>query len=278
MKRLIVNADDFGWDGGVARGIIDLYEAGLVNSSSCMTNMPAWPQAAAYLRQHPEAGSGVHLVFNEGRPVLPAKKVPALVGRDGQFLNDGQILRNLRPGATAQLRAEFRAQIERFLQDVGRPPDHLDNHCSVSYARPDRFKVTLELAREYGLPIRAAFGDDLDKVATEINRIWRFPVWLIRQVGGAYRRRVDRAGIGRPNTLLLGFSPRGPRTVHHLLSVIESAQDGWVSELLTHPGYDNGWREEELRALLDPRVRARLGQPDIDMVDFSTDFAASRLS
>jgi predicted glycoside hydrolase/deacetylase ChbG (UPF0249 family) len=278
MKRLIVNADDFGWDDGVARGIIDLYEAGLVSSSSCMTNMSAWPQAAAYLRQHPEAGAGVHLVFNKDRPVLPAKMVPALVGKDGQFLNDGQILRSFRPGTMAQLRAEFQAQIERFVQDVGRPPDHLDNHCSVSYARPDRFRVTLELAREYGLPIRAAFGDDLDKMAAEINRIWRFPVWLIQPVGSAYRRRVDRAGIGRPNTLLLGFSPRGPRTVDRLLSVIESAHDGWISELLTHPGYDGDWREEELCALLDPRVRARLDQPDIELVDFSTDFSASRLS
>jgi predicted glycoside hydrolase/deacetylase ChbG (UPF0249 family) len=278
MKRLIINADDFGWDEGVVQGIIDLYEAGMVNSSSCMTNMPAWPQAAAYLRQHPKAGAGVHLVFNEGRPVLPAEEVPALVGRNGQFLNDGQILRSFRPDTLAQLRAEFQAQIERFVADVGRPPDHLDNHCSISYARPDRFKVTLELAQELGLPIRAAFGDDLDDLATDINHIWGFPAWLIGRVGGAYRRKVDRAGIPRPNTLLLGFSPRGPRTVAQLLSVVESARDGWTSEFLTHPGYDGDWREEELRVLFDPRVRARLDQPDIELVDFTADFAASRLS
>ena len=114
MKRLIVNADDFGWDEGVVQGIIDLYESGVVNSSSCMTNMPAWPQVAAYLRQHPESGAGVHLVFNEGYPVLPAEEVPALVGKEGRFLSDGQILRSFRPGTTAQLRAELRAQIERF--------------------------------------------------------------------------------------------------------------------------------------------------------------------
>jgi predicted glycoside hydrolase/deacetylase ChbG (UPF0249 family) len=277
MKRLIINADDFGWSEGVVQGIIDLYEAGVVNSSSCMTNLPSWPQAAAFLRQHPHSGAGVHLVFNEGHPILPAEKVPALIKGDGRFLNDFQILRSFRPGTTAQLRAEFRAQVDRFVQDVGRPPDHLDNHSSVSYARPDRFSVTLELAQEYDLPIRAPFGDDLEEMATDINRIWRFPIRLIRKVGGAYRRRVDRAGIGRPDTLLLGFSPRGPGTVEHLLSVIESARNNWISELLTHPGYDGGWREEELLALLDPRVRARLDEPDIELVDFSTDLSAPRL-
>ena len=88
MKRLIINADDFGYTEGVVRGIIELHEAGLISSTSCMTNMPAWPQATAYLRQHPELGAGVHLVFNAGRPVLPAEQVPALLGQDG--LGGGQ--------------------------------------------------------------------------------------------------------------------------------------------------------------------------------------------
>jgi predicted glycoside hydrolase/deacetylase ChbG (UPF0249 family) len=111
MKRLIINADDFGYTEGVVQGIIELHQAGLVSSTSCMTNMPAWPQAAAYLREYPEFAAGVHLVFNGGRPVLPAEQVPALLGQDGQFLDDGQILRSLRRGTGTQLRAELRAQI-----------------------------------------------------------------------------------------------------------------------------------------------------------------------
>jgi predicted glycoside hydrolase/deacetylase ChbG (UPF0249 family) len=84
VKRLIINADDFGYDEGVVRGITELHQTGLVTSTSCMTNMPAWPQTAAYLRQHPELGAGVHLVFNEGAPVLPAAEVPALVGEGSE--------------------------------------------------------------------------------------------------------------------------------------------------------------------------------------------------
>ena len=274
MKRLIINADDFGNTDGVVQGIIELYEAGVVSSASCMTNMPAWGQASAYLREHPELGAGVHLVFNAGQPVLPAEQVPALLGPDGDFLNDSQILRSLRRGTTDQLRAEFRAQIERFIADVGRPPDHLDNHCAISYVRPDRFKVTLELAREYSVPIRAPFGDDLEEQAEEMGRIWGNPAWTIRVVGSSYRRRVKRAGIHSPNCCLQGVSPAGPRTVENLLHVLDSARDGWISEFLTHPGYDSPgydhqWREEELRVLLDPQVKAWLDSSDVEVVSFA---------
>jgi chitin disaccharide deacetylase len=268
MKRLIINADDHGYDEGVVRGIVDLHRAGLVSSTSCMTNMPAWPMAAAYLRDHPELGAGVHLVMNDGYPVLPPEGVPALVGADRRFLNDSQILRSVRAGSTAQLRAEFRAQIERFIADVGRRPDHLDNHCAISYVRPDRFRVTLELAREYGLPIRAPFGDDLAEVAPTFARQNGLPTWLVRTMGAYYRGRVDRAGIRRPNAFIQHFSMPGHRSPEYLLSVLDGLRDGWTTELLAHPGYDGDWREEDLRALQDPRVGERLGQPDIQLVSF----------
>jgi predicted glycoside hydrolase/deacetylase ChbG (UPF0249 family) len=194
--------------------------------------------------------------------------VPALVGQDGQFLNDKQILTSLRRGTKKQLRAEFSAQIERFVRDVGRSPDHLDNHCAVSYARPGRFRVSLDLAREYGLPIRFPFGDDLEEKAAEMGRVWSFPTWLIRWLGARYRRGVDRSGLRRPNVFLQEFSPRGPRTVEHLISVLDMARDGWISELLTHPGCDGDWRGEELEVLLNPRVRDWLHGPDVELVNF----------
>ncbi len=268
MKRLIINADDLGFTEGVNRAVADLYETGLVTSTSCMTNMPAWPQAAAILREHPGLGAGVHLVMNEGRPVLPAARVPALVKANGRFLDDGQILRSLRPGTTRQLRAEFRTQIERFMADVGRRPDHLDNHCAISYVRPDRFRVTLELAQEYDLPIRAPFGDDLAEQAEILACHNNLPAWLVCWMGARYRRRVDRAGIRRPNTFIQHFSMPGNRTPEYLLSVLDGLRDGWVSELLAHPGYDGDWRKGDLRALLDPRVGERLRRDDVELVSF----------
>jgi hypothetical protein len=80
---------------------------------------------------------------------------------------------------------------------------------------------------------------------------------------------VDRAGIRRPHTFIQHFSSPGNRTVEYLLAVLDGLRDGWVSELLTHPGYDGDWREEEVRIFLDPRVQARLAQGDIELVGFA---------
>jgi hypothetical protein len=136
--------------------------------------------------------------------------------------------------------------------------------------RPDRFKVTLDLAREYKLPIRAPFGDDLEELAPLLAKQNNLPAWLIRGLGGWYRRRVDRAGIPRPNTFIQHFSSDGNQSPESLLGVLDDLRDGWISELLVHPGYDGDWREQDLRALRDPRVRQRLAEPDIILVNFTT--------
>jgi hypothetical protein len=60
----------------------------------------------------------------------------------------------------------------------------------------------------------------------------------------------------------------GHRTPEYLLSVLDGLREGWTSELLAHPGYDGDWREEDLRALLDPRIRERLAAPDIELINF----------
>jgi hypothetical protein len=38
---------------------------------------------------------------------------------------------------------------------------------------------------------------------------------------------------------------------------------------MVHPGYDGDWREQDLRAFLDPRIKARLAEPDVQLVGFT---------
>ena len=50
LRRLIVNADDFGQSPGVNRGIIEAHQHGIVTSASLMVSWPAAAEAAAYGR------------------------------------------------------------------------------------------------------------------------------------------------------------------------------------------------------------------------------------
>ena len=127
--RVIINADDYGITAGVNRAIDELALAGVVTSTSVMTNMPLWGSIDA-LRN--VLGIGVHFNLTVGRPVLPAEDVPSLVGPDGKFfglehLRERMRTRMLRP---EEVERELTAQTLR-LTGLGIVPDHADSHESL---------------------------------------------------------------------------------------------------------------------------------------------------
>jgi hypothetical protein len=65
------------------------------------------------------------------------------------------------------------------------------------------------------------------------------------------------------------FSQDGNRALTFLEALIDSARDGWTTEVLTHAGYGEEWREDEVSVLLDPRTRAMVQAPDVELVTFS---------
>lgn len=270
-KYLIINGDDLGHPEGSVPAIIALYEAGIITSTTAMTNQPNWPEAAAYLRDHPGLGAGVHLVMNEGRPVLPVEKVRSLVDAQGRFRDGAALLRRYGRLRLHELEAEWRAQIEKFIAATGRQPDHLDLHCHYPYVFPAWFRVSLKLAEEYGhLPIRMPFDDALDLKAATMAAGSGFPAWYIRWQGRRYRRMAQQRGLKYPNYFESSFSLFATdehRTAEYLLSLLETLPDG-VTELLTHPGTVD-WREKEYRALADPRVRERIQELGIVLVTYA---------
>ncbi|MBI2570005.1 MAG: ChbG/HpnK family deacetylase [Candidatus Schekmanbacteria bacterium] len=269
VRRVIINADDFGMAEAVNDGVREALGAGTISSVSCMTNMPGWPQAAALLRQRPQIAAGVHLVCNEGRPVLPPDRVAPLVDSGGRFLPDRVLFRRLSSDLERALVAELRAQIERFIADTGNRPTHLDNHCAISYARPAAFRATIRLAAEYGLPIRLPFGDDWWERSRAAAARFRFPALPVRLLGWYFRAHVRRAGVAHPSTFRHEFSTDGQRTAESLISLLGALRPGWTTEILCHPGRGEPWREADLRALLDARVAAALAAPDIELVSFA---------
>jgi len=266
-RYLIVNADDLGCPEGSVEAIAELFELGLVTSTSSMTNKPDWPRAAALLRQHPGWCAGVHLVMNDGQPVLPPERVPTLVDRTGHFRDGWALLARYPLLSQAQLRAEWKAQIERFIADTGRQPSHLDLHCHWPYVFPAWFRLTLDLAQEYGgIPVRMPFDDALEEKAAMLAAGSGFPAWYILRNGRRYRQMVDQRGLARPNFFETRFSQDGNRTAEFLLALLEELPQG-VTELLCHPG-TQGWRVGDYEALRDPRVRQRINELGIRLTDY----------
>ncbi len=74
MKRLIINADDFGLAPGVNRAIVELQQAGALSSTTLMATA-AYFSAAVYLAfAQPALAVGCHVVLVDGSPCLHRRR------------------------------------------------------------------------------------------------------------------------------------------------------------------------------------------------------------
>ncbi len=160
MKRLIVNADDFGRSPGINRGILETHLRGIVTSTTVMVNFPdAASGLERALAEAPRLGIGLHLTLTAGRPVSAPEHVRSLLDDDGRFLHISAWPAQLNRFDPEHLQREVAAQVDRFISLTGRPPDHLDSHHHAAYLHPASLRAALEIAAGYGIPMRAGLPD-----------------------------------------------------------------------------------------------------------------------
>jgi chitin disaccharide deacetylase len=149
MKKLIINADDFGYSRGVNHGIIDCHQQGVLTSTTFMSNMPGAEHAVRLAKENPELGVGVHLVLTCDRPMLDTHRTIVDVNGDFRSLS---FYKGAFTVDYEEVYAEWKAQIEAFLS-YGLTPTHLDSHHHVN-SFGELPQVFLTLAKEYELPVR----------------------------------------------------------------------------------------------------------------------------
>jgi predicted glycoside hydrolase/deacetylase ChbG (UPF0249 family) len=89
--------------------------------------------------------------------------IQRIVDEAGYFYPGSRIDEFVDQVDVAELEREYRAQIEQVL-DVGLQPTHLDSHCAIHTRREEIFEMTLGLAREYGVPLRAYYRPFIDRM------------------------------------------------------------------------------------------------------------------
>jgi predicted glycoside hydrolase/deacetylase ChbG (UPF0249 family) len=277
IRKLVVNADDYGRTEAVSRGILEAHQAGIVTSTTAMINQPGIEVQLDQALAQPRLGVGQHLVFTAGRPVLPGSRVPGLVDGRGCFLDQHSIWARAEKIPLGQLQAELTAQIERFRALAGELPDHLDCHHFV-HLYPPFFQVYADLAAGYGLPIRVPFPPALEfrKAFDRLPYLEGFPPDLVRGMITTNSNLVRARGLVYPDHFLGSFFGREALTREYLLALLEALPAG-TSELMCHPGYndaalaESGYRaerERELALLTDRAVRQRVDELGIELVTF----------
>ena len=127
--RLIINADDFGWDAPATAAILDLAAQGCLSSTTVMANLATEADLAALRRVSDRLSVGYHLNLILGPPVAPAAAVPSLLGPDGHFWPAQQLWLRYLGGQVrpAELAVELAAQIDR-IHAHGLTLSHADSH------------------------------------------------------------------------------------------------------------------------------------------------------
>ncbi len=276
-RKLIVNADDFGRSRGVSEGILRAHRDGIVTSTTAMMNMPGVAhdllQAAS---EAPRLGLGVHLTFTAGRPLMPMEWVRSLVDEHDHFLSQDAIMQQPARLDADELLSELKAQVNTFKNALGRLPDHLDAHHFV-HLIPPLFRVYLDLAESYDLPIRLPIPRrpaPLEHVPALLGNVSREVLAPIVEADWAL---LEGRAIRTTDQFVMGFFGQNT-SVANLLDILTNLPEG-VTELMTHPGLADDHiraesnyhveRERELDTLTDPQVLVQLQKLDIELVTYA---------
>ena len=263
MKRLIVNADDFGLTSGINRAVIECYLGGSVTSTTLMVNGQAAVEAALEAADNPGLGVGLHLNLTAGPPTAAAGKVRSLLGPDGNFPGMRQALWRLTTGRAKahELENEIIAQVER-LRSLGVRPTHIDSHHHLhahprlrSLIKRTCPRLGITRMRGYHLPVKSA-------KALAVATAARLPA-----PGNAMQTPAAFAGIE-----VMGSTNMTAELERRL------AGDGDALEFMCHPGYAdealarlssyNQPRQTELETLLSEAFAAAIVRSGAQPVSF----------
>jgi len=284
VKRLIVNADDFGLTAGVNRAILELNRLGALTSATLMALADATTEAASLATNSPSLGVGCHVVLVDGSPVLPATQLPTLVDQTtgrfrptlGKFVTDlflGRIRAN-------EIEAEAEAQIARArsmgvstTESLTDSLTHIDTH-KHTHIFPRVLAPLLRAAKRQQIPaIRNPFEPSWSLAATPgAPTLRRAQVHILNRLRPTFRRLVASSGISTTDGAI-GVLATGTLDTATIASLLRAMPDGtW--ELVTHPGYNDAdlrqartrllaSRETELAALTNLAI-----PPGIELIHF----------
>ena len=269
LKRLIINADDYGHCDDVNLAIEQVATSGLLGGVSVLANGERLAPAMSFLRSHSEISAGIHLNVVEGMPLARSADVRGLVGADGRFVSVFRIMKRWLLHPLAVFRAvetEWRAQIEALLKYRVRLT-HADSHQHL-HAFPPAYRCAVKLCKEYGIPAVRYPGES----CARSNR-------MLQSIALRASLAVSRAGTsGRSllsNDCFRGFARGGGYGISELTEDLAGIPEG-LTELAVHLSMSDGVPyaeisgDRERRALLHESFPAFLKQMGIELTTWET--------
>jgi predicted glycoside hydrolase/deacetylase ChbG (UPF0249 family) len=238
LKKLVVNADDFGRSSAINQGIIEGHQKGIVTSASLMTDREGFEEAVRLAKANPRLGIGLHLDLDSffqvehGVGRLVAYKDPSL--------------------PLDAIAKETERQIQKVLS-TGLSIHHVDGHHHA-HLRPELFATVAALTAKHKIPVIRYFRGFYEGLYPGTPTEW-------------IRDLVTRFNLRCTDTFFAGWEPVTsslPGYKYFDLSVpFETA------ELMVHPGKGEAWRERELEHCCSSKVRDDLKKRQVTLTTFA---------
>lgn len=292
MRRLIVNADDFGLTRGVNRAIIQAHQHGIVTSATMMAGARAFDDAVQQARSLAFArtplGIGCHIVLVDGFPLSAPAQVRSLLKSKNGAVRFRESLGSFATGALTgrikpdELETEATAQMRR-IQQAGLTLSHFDTH-KHAHMFPPILRPLLRAAKACGIAaVRNPFGpgDSLPvaRVVTNFRLAKRsVQMSLLRSFAPNFRREVARQGL-RTTDGSIGVQVTGILDLELFVEAASSLPEGtW--EFVCHPGHNDSdldgvrtrlraSREQELQVLTSPEARQALERCSVQLISYN---------
>lgn len=238
-RRLIINADDLGYDPAINRGIVEAMRKGAVTSATLMVNLPHSAEGAALASG---LAVGLHLNLARGMPVSP--RFPPT------FLVSGALDEPRVAALSAEVvEDEALAQLDRAGELLGRSPTHADVHRHL-HRHPGVLEGLTRAASRRGIPVRA--------------------------LDAAMRTTLRARGV-RTTDHFVGEAGAEPYWTAARFSEALAALEPGTTEWMCHPGHlpshvKSGYaaqRVVELETLGRPEARGGLERAGVELVSFA---------
>jgi predicted glycoside hydrolase/deacetylase ChbG (UPF0249 family) len=262
VRKLVVNADDFGFTCGVNQGIVQAHRDGILTATTLMAagtvDDAAFDDAVRVARETPSLDIGCHLVL-VGEPPFP-RTVAQLIS--------AVALKRIR------IYDELASQVRRIC-DAGLRPTHLDTH-KHTHLLPQVLDAVARISEEFKIPwVRRPF--DFPLTSEGVSAAKRATSKAMGAMRGHSARVLARHGC-RSTDHFAGFQITGRFDAASLVKLIRALPEG-STEFMCHPGLLSDElrvartrlkesREKELRALTSSEVRAAIQECGIELTSY----------
>lgn len=276
MKKLIINADDFGRHNLINSAVEKAFHAGILKSATIMAGGKFFDDAVEISKKNPDLGVGIHFTLANGFPVLPPEKIPSLVTDEGVFRENYVVfIKKYVQGKISndEIKSELAAQLEKVLNS-GINLTHFDSHQHLHHF-PGIIEIVLELAENAKISkMRVAntkiFDGELDSIGKFVGRLG------LGSLAKFAEHKAHKKNFQTPEHFA-GIVAGESVSENFLENLILNLKDG-TTEVMLHPGTDNkilqdfcDWDhdfEEELNAVTSEKILRLLEEKNISAINF----------